>query len=704
MQVDVVLQSQHLGEEERTQQAARYGEDDGERKQEALVQGTQDEVNQQNTDSEDDRRVAAGLCFLPGDTVEVVAVTLRQYLGGRLLDGLDGIARRISVGCRSVHGDRAVHIETVQHFGAVYPLQIHELAQGSHFAAVGADEDVVERLGVKTVFRVGLDRHVVHFRETVDIRNVLPAVVTRKRREDRARRYAGPLGLRRVDAYDILREVDVEGRVGTFDLRALVQRTDELQVDVVEVRQAAVRLVLQVHGEAGRGSVTRDHRRCHGENLCVLDVGRASVYLADHGVHRIRLVRALFPVLELDDTHTVGGALAGDHTVTCHLHEVPDLGDCLDAIRNLLHDDVRFGERSTRSRGDVHHDRTLVFVGHQTRFGAVHQQDQCGECQAERRPHQPLVLDEEQHAVLVLVDQGAESRVECLAEAGGEVVAHLAVFVEVGFQDEGAQCGRERQGVQRRDTHGHGHRDTELRVEYTRRTAHHRHGDEHGHEDQRRGDDGRGDTRHGVDGSHIGGLISHVETRLDSLHHDNGVVDDRTDRKDEREERQQVDREARYREEGERTDQRYDDRNRGDKCRTDILQEDIDYEHHQEDGLDQSLDYLVDRSVEEVVHTLQVCDGDAFREFGFDLGQQGVDFIYDLRGVRTGGLEDHRADARMAVGVAFVGVGFASQLDVRDILQAQDRAVVLSHEYDLPELFRGHQTSAVFHRILECVL
>ena len=174
LQVDVVLQSQHLGEEERTQQAARYGEDDGERKQEALVQGTQDEVNQQNTDPEDDRRVAAGLCFLPGDTVEVVAVALRQYLGGRLLDGLDGIARRISVGCRSVHGDRAVHIETVQHFGAVYPLQIHELAQGSHFSAVGADEDVVERLGVKTVFRVGLDRYVVHFRETVDVRDVLP--------------------------------------------------------------------------------------------------------------------------------------------------------------------------------------------------------------------------------------------------------------------------------------------------------------------------------------------------------------------------------------------------------------------------------------------------------------------------------------------------------------------------------------------------
>ena len=331
---------------------------------------------------------------------------------------------------------------------------------------------------------------------------------------------------------------------------------------------------------------------------------------------------------------------------------------------------MRFGERSTRCRGDVHHDRTLVFVGHQTRLGAVHQQDECGECQAERRPHQPFVLDEEQHAVLVFVDQGAESRVECLAEAGREVVAHLAVFVEVGFQDEGAQCGRERQGVQRRDAHGHGHRDTELRVEDTRRTAHHRHGDEHGHEDQRRSDDGRGDTRHGVDGRHIGGLISHVETRLDSLHYDDGVVYDRTDRKDEREERQQVDREARYREEGERTDQRYDDRNGGNERRADILQEDVHHEDHKQDGLDQRLDHLVDRGVEKVVHTVQVGDGDAFRQFRLHLVEQCVDVVHYLGCVRSGGLVDHSADARVAVGVAFVSVGFASQLDVRDILQA----------------------------------
>ena len=51
--------------------------------------------------------------------------------------------------------------------------------------------------------------------------------------------------------------------------------------------------------------------------------------------------------------------------------------------------------------------------------------------------------------------------------------------------------------------------------------------------------------------------------------------------------------------------------------------------------------------------------------------------VHDLRGVRTGSLEDHRANARMAVGVALVGIGFAAQFDVGDVFQVQDRTVGL---------------------------
>ena len=373
LQVDIVLQPHHLGEEERTQQTARHGENDGERNQEALVQSAQDEVDQQETDAEDDRRVAACLRLLAGDAVEVVTVAFREHLRRDFLNGADGVARRISVGGGAVHGDRAVHVEAVEHFGAVNPRQVHELSQRSHLPVVRTHEDVIERLGVETVFRVGLNRHIVHLREAVDVRNVLAAVVTRKRRENRVGRYAGAFGLRRVDAYDVLREVDVEGRVGHCDLRTLVQRSDEPQVDVVEVGQAAVRLILQVHGEAGRGAVTRNHRRRHGEDLRVLDIGRASVDLTDDRVYGIRFFGTFLPILQLDDTHTVGRALTGDHTVAGHLHEVPDLGNGLDAGGDLFHDLMRFGERSARSRCDVDHDRTLVLVGHQTRLRGVHQ-------------------------------------------------------------------------------------------------------------------------------------------------------------------------------------------------------------------------------------------------------------------------------------------------------------------------------------------
>ena len=89
------------------------------------------------------------------------------------------------------------------------------------------------------------------------------------------------------------------------------------------------------------------------------------------------------------------------------------------------------------------------------------------------------------------------------------------------------------------------------------------------------------------------------------------------------EERQQVDREAGHRKEGERTDQCHEDRDRRHEGRADILQEDVDHEDHEQDGFEERLDHLLHRGVEEVVHTLQVGDGDPFREFGLHLVETG---------------------------------------------------------------------------------
>ena len=71
---------------------------------------------------------------------------------------------------------------------------------------------------------------------------VLAAVIARQRREDFGRRHTRPLGLGRVDIDHVLRAVDVESRIGAFDLRALVERGDELEIDVVEIVDASTGL------------------------------------------------------------------------------------------------------------------------------------------------------------------------------------------------------------------------------------------------------------------------------------------------------------------------------------------------------------------------------------------------------------------------------------------------------------------------------
>lgn len=59
LHIDVVFQSQHLGEQEAAEHAERKGKHHGERYQETFVERTQDEIDQHETDGEDDDGVAA---------------------------------------------------------------------------------------------------------------------------------------------------------------------------------------------------------------------------------------------------------------------------------------------------------------------------------------------------------------------------------------------------------------------------------------------------------------------------------------------------------------------------------------------------------------------------------------------------------------------------------------------------------------------
>ena len=148
----------------------------------------------------------------------------------------------------------------------------------------------------------------------------------------------------------------------------------------------------------------------------------------------------------------------------------------------------------------------------------------------------------------------------------------------------------EREGVDEREGHGGGHRQTELGVERTGRPADEAHGDEDGHEDKGRGDQRRGDSVHGVDRGAVGRAVALVELGLHGLHDDDGVIDHRTDDQHQRKERQHVEAESRGIQEGEGPDQGDDNRECRDEGRTQTLQEDVDDQHHQDDGFNEGLD------------------------------------------------------------------------------------------------------------------
>ena len=74
-------------------QAERSTEHDGQRHEEALVEGAQDEVDEDDADGEDDNGVRPASGLLAGDAGILVAVAHGQCLPGHFGYGVDDVAR-----------------------------------------------------------------------------------------------------------------------------------------------------------------------------------------------------------------------------------------------------------------------------------------------------------------------------------------------------------------------------------------------------------------------------------------------------------------------------------------------------------------------------------------------------------------------------------------------------------------------------------
>ena len=144
---------------------------------------------------------------------------------------------------------------------------------------------------------------------------------------------------------------------------------------------------------------------------------------------------------------------------------------------------------------------------------------------------------------------------------------------------------------------------------------------------------------------------------MDSLDDHYGIIDHNRNGKNQCTKSQQVQTKSHQIQGKERTDQRHRNSDSGNQRRTEILQEDIHYKEHQNKGFDKGLDYLVNRSKQEVVSIQSRFDFHSGGKVFLYIFQQICNIADNCSGIGSGSLIDHRTYRIMPVLEVFKPIG-----------------------------------------------
>ena len=240
-------------------------------------------------------------------------------------------------------------------------------------------------------------------------------------------------------------------------------------------------------------------------------------------------------------------------------------------------------------------------------------------------------------------------------------------------QQARTQHRRERERNDSRDDHSAGNRHTELAKQPARQTTHEQQGEEH---DCKR-DRGR-DHRHenfprardaGLDRSH-----AIFDLGVDVLEHDDRIVHDETDREDDPQERERIDRETGGLHDCERAYDGHRDRHdRNQRCAP-FAQEREHHEHHEHEGDEDGLRHLQQRAAHILGVVVRDVHLDIGRYFLADLFQPRPQRIDDLDLIRTGLLFEIEACDGDIAHLQRAALVLRAQLCVADIAEAHDVA------------------------------
>ena len=240
----------------------------------------------------------------------------------------------------------------------------------------------------------------------------------------------------------------------------------------------------------------------------------------------------------------------------------------------------------------------------------------------------------------------------------------------------------------------------ELRIHAPGQAGQERRRQEHRHQNQRDADDRAEQFVHRADRRVVPAhaLLDIVRGALD--HHD-GVVDHDADGEHDREQRREIHREADRPHHGEGADDGDRHRRRRHQHGAPVLEKDQDHDQHQHRRLDQRLVDFVDRGIDEHRGVERNGVDEALRESLRQLRHFGFDLVLDLERIGAGRLIDADAGRLLAVEAEKLAVGLGAELDVADVAQPRDLAVIPGLDDDVLVLLDVAEPALQLDGVLE---
>ena len=177
LHVDVVVVSEDLCKDKRSGKSERNRENYRQWQDIALILCREDKIYEHDTHHEDDGCGVARLTLRTCQTRVVDTISLWQYLSGNLLDGADGVTRRITCGCRRIDVDGSEEVETVNVRRTIYTAQRAELLDRRHTAR-RAYIYIIKARDILATLNVTLDHHSIELTIGIHVGCIQTAIVS----------------------------------------------------------------------------------------------------------------------------------------------------------------------------------------------------------------------------------------------------------------------------------------------------------------------------------------------------------------------------------------------------------------------------------------------------------------------------------------------------------------------------------------------